>query len=144
MMPGSHVVASTKWQNIRQCDRLVGKATITNGLHFGRSEVLRSLKHFLWVQSPGCHHNDCLEERGMASERAQQSSLKVWEKAILNQSNWKCFKGNIEKLLRRGKTYLGFLCKQIPFWSEVSWKTRNTHWVKGCPYRSQIMQKTMW
>ena len=41
-----------------QADRLVGKATIKSGLHFGRSEgwrslVLRSLRHYLWAQSQG-------------------------------------------------------------------------------------------
>ena len=36
-------------------DRLAGKATLTSGLLLGRSEVLRSLKHYLRAQSHG--HN---------------------------------------------------------------------------------------
>ena len=34
-------------------DRLVDKATLTSGLLLGRSEVLRSLRHYLWAQSQG-------------------------------------------------------------------------------------------
>ena len=47
-----------------RADRLVGKATFRSGLLLGRSEVLRSLKHYLWAQSQGHHSTDCLEERG--------------------------------------------------------------------------------
>ena len=34
-----------------RADRLMGKAAITSGLHLGKSEVLRSLKHYLQAQS---------------------------------------------------------------------------------------------
>ena len=37
-----------------RADRLVGKATLTNGLLLGRSEVLRSLRHYLWARTS--HH----------------------------------------------------------------------------------------
>ena len=30
-----------------QADRVVGKAPLTSGLHLGRSEVLKSLRHYL-------------------------------------------------------------------------------------------------
>ena len=36
-----------------RADRLVGKATITSSLLLGRSEVLRSLRHYLRVQNQG-------------------------------------------------------------------------------------------
>ena len=39
-------------------DRLAGKATFTNGLHLERSEVLRSLRHYLREQSQGHHTID--------------------------------------------------------------------------------------
>ena len=32
-------------KGIDRADRLAGKATLTSGLHLGRSEVLRSLRH---------------------------------------------------------------------------------------------------
>ena len=46
-------------------DRLAGKATLTSGLGLGRSEVLRSLRQHLRVQSQGHHAIDRLEERGV-------------------------------------------------------------------------------
>ena len=44
---------------------LAGKATLTNGLLLGRSEVLRSLRHYMREQSQGHHTIDRLEERGV-------------------------------------------------------------------------------
>ena len=38
-----------------RADRLAGIATITGGLRLGRSEVLRSLRHYLLAQSQGHH-----------------------------------------------------------------------------------------
>ena len=46
-----------------RADRLAGKAVIS-GLRLGRSEVLRSLRLYLWAQSQGHHTIDRLEERG--------------------------------------------------------------------------------
>ena len=46
-----------------RADRLAGKATLTSGLILGRSEVLRSLRHYLRAQSQGLHTTDRLEER---------------------------------------------------------------------------------
>ena len=48
-----------------RADRPAGKATPTSGLLLGRSEVLRSLKHYLRTQSQGHHTIDRLEERGV-------------------------------------------------------------------------------
>ena len=52
-----------------RADRLVGKETLRSGLLLRRSEVLRSLRHYLQAQSQGHHSIDCLEERG--KEEAQ-------------------------------------------------------------------------
>ena len=52
-----------------------------------RSEVLRSLRHYLRAQSQGHHTIDCLEERGVERGRVRQSSLKGRERVIVNQSN---------------------------------------------------------
>ena len=48
-----------------RADRLAGKATLISGLLLERSEVLRSLRHYLRVQSQGHHTIDLLEERGV-------------------------------------------------------------------------------
>ena len=70
-----------------RADRLAGKATITSGLLLGRSEVLRSLRHYLRALSQGQHTIDRLEERGVERESARRSSLKGRERAIVNQTN---------------------------------------------------------
>ena len=70
-----------------RADRLAGKATLTNGLLLGRSEVLRSLRHYLRAQSQGHHAIDRLEERGVERGSARRSSLKGRERAIVNQTN---------------------------------------------------------
>ena len=44
------------------------RATLTSGLILGRSEVLRSLRHYLLSQSQGHHTIDRLEERGVESK----------------------------------------------------------------------------
>ena len=49
--------------NDRADERLVGKATRTSGLLLGRSEVLRSLRHYLRVQRKGHYTIDRLEGR---------------------------------------------------------------------------------
>ena len=46
-------------------NRLAGKATLTSSLLLGRSEVLRSLRHYLRAQNHGQHAIDHLEERGV-------------------------------------------------------------------------------
>ena len=74
------------WNN--RADRLAGKAALTCSLLLGRSEVLRSLRHYLRAQSQGHHTIDRLEERG--AERgisARRSFLKGRERAIVNQTN---------------------------------------------------------
>ena len=57
-------------------DRLAGKATLTSGLLLGRSEVLRSLRHYLRAQSQGHLTVDRLDERSVEKGSARRSSLK--------------------------------------------------------------------
>ncbi len=45
--------------------RLASKETLTSGLLLERSEVLRSLRHYLQAQSQGHHTTDRLEETGV-------------------------------------------------------------------------------
>ena len=66
-----------------RADRLAGKATVTNGLLLERSEVLRSLGHYLRAQSQRLW----LEERGVERGSARRSSWKGREKAIVDQTN---------------------------------------------------------
>ena len=68
-------------------DKLAGKAAITSVLCLGRSEVLRSLRHYLRAQIQGHHTIDRLEERGVARRSARWSSLKGRERVIVKQTN---------------------------------------------------------
>ena len=70
-----------------RADKLAGKATLTSGSLLGRSEVLRSLRHYLRAQSQGHRTIDRLEERGVERGSARRSSLKGRERAIVNQTN---------------------------------------------------------
>ena len=86
-----------------RADRLSGKATITSCLLLGRSEVLRSLRHYLCAQSQGHHTIDRLEERSVERGSARRSSLKGRERAIVNQTNiGTVSKATLGKLLRTG------------------------------------------
>ena len=86
-----------------RADRLAGKATVISGLLLGRSEVLRSLRHYLRAQSYGHHTIDRLEKRGVERGSARRSSLKGRERAIVNQTNLGTVsKATLGKLLRDG------------------------------------------
>ena len=72
-----------------RADRLAGKATTTGGLRFGRSEVLRSLRHYLAGTKPPrtSHHRSPGGERRRQRGSAQRSSLRGGERAIVNETN---------------------------------------------------------
>ena len=57
-------------------DRLASEATLTSDFLFGRSEVLRSLRHYLQAQGQGHQTTDHPEEGGMERGSARRSSLK--------------------------------------------------------------------
>ena len=63
-----------------RADRLAGKANLPSGFLLGRSEVLRSLRHYLRAQSQEHHTVDRLEERGVERGSARRSSLKGRER----------------------------------------------------------------
>ena len=75
--------AGTKGNN--RADTLAGKATITSDLPLGRSEVLRSLRHYLWAQSQGQHTIDRLE-KGVERGSARPSD---------SDEHWNRLKGNV-------------------------------------------------
>ena len=90
-----------------RADRLAGKATLTNGLHLSRSEVLRNLRHCLQAQSQEHHTINHLEERGVERGSAKQSSLEGRERDIINQTNiGTVSKATLGKLLRDGVEYI--------------------------------------
>ena len=98
-----------------RADRLAGKAVLTSGLLQGRSELLRSLRHYQQAQSQGHHTIDHFEARGMERGNAQQSSLKGRERQSdkhwkgQSDKHWNCFKGNTgETSERRGEAHMGF------------------------------------
>ena len=74
-------------ETTEQIDCMAVKATLTSGLLFGRSEVLRSLRHYLRAQSQGHHTTDRLEDRGIERGSSSRSSLKGRERAIDSQTN---------------------------------------------------------
>ena len=87
-----------------RADRLAGKATLTSGLLLGRSEVLRSLRHYLQAQSQGHHTTDRPEERCVERGSARRSSLKG-----RSDEHWNRFKGNVgETSERRDGAHMGF------------------------------------
>ena len=66
-----------------------------------RSEVLRSLGHYMRAQSQGHHTIDHLEERGVQRGSAGRSSFRGRERAIVSQTNiGTVSKATLGKLLR--------------------------------------------
>ena len=117
-------------------DRLVGKATLTSGLLLKRSEVLRSLRHYLWVLSQGHDTIDRLEERGTERESVRWSSLKGWERAIVNQTNIGTISKSTQgKLLRDGVEHTWAFSECIDTilnWTELNWRTITGWYGKLC------------
>ena len=104
-------------------DRLAGKASITGSLHLGRSEVLRSLRHYLLAQSQGHHTIDRLEERGVERGSTQRSSLIGRERAIHNLTSiGTVSKASLGKLLR---VHIGFSKRIDTF---LNWTDLNLVW----------------
>ena len=88
---------------IDRADRLAGKATLTNGLFLGRSEVLRSLKHYLRAQSQGHHTIDGLDERGVERGSLRRPSSKEQRESL------EPFQGDVGKTYeRRCGALMGF------------------------------------
>ena len=66
--------------------RLTKKASVTNDLPFRRSEMLRSLRHYLQAESQAHNTVDSIEESGVEREIAQKSSSKGRERAIAGRT----------------------------------------------------------
>ena len=114
-----------------RADRLAGKTTLTKGLLLGRSEVLRSLRHYLRAQSQGHHTIDRQEERGVERRSARWSSLKGRERAIVNQTNiGTVSKATLGKLWETGWSAYGLFrahrCRLELNWTEL-WEDGKVH-----------------
>ena len=70
-----------------RADSLAETAALASGLVFGRSKVLRNLRHRLRAQSQGHHTIGRPEERGVERGNARRSYLKGRERAIVSQTN---------------------------------------------------------
>ena len=105
-----------------RADRLAGKPSRASDLLLERPEVLRSLRHYLRVQSQGHHTIDRLQERGVERGSARRSSLKGRERAIVNQTNvGTVSKATLGKLLRDGVERIWvFPIAQIPPGTELN------------------------
>ena len=88
------------------------EATVTGGLHLRKSEVLRSLRHYLQAQSQGHHTIDHLEERGI-------------ERGLLGNLPWKGKKRPLS--VRQTLELLPRRCWE-KFW-EMGWSACGHFWV---------------
>ena len=70
-----------------RADRLSGKTTIANGLRHLKSEVFRSLRHYLRAQSQELRTVGRLEERGVERGSVRRSLLKGRETTTISQTN---------------------------------------------------------
>ena len=92
-----------------RADRLAGKATLTSDLHLGRSEVLRSLRHYLRAQSQGHHTIDRVEERRGKRMRSMVFFERTRGGHRQSEEHRNCFKGNIgETSEKRGGAHMDF------------------------------------
>ena len=74
-----------------RADRLARKATLTIGLLLGRSEALRSLRHYLWAQSQDI------------------TPLIAWRREALKEEHRNRFKDNVgDTSERQGEAHMGF------------------------------------
>ena len=122
---GSAALDRRQWRGNDSADRLAGKATIS-GLHL-RSEVLRSLRHYLLAQSRGHHTTNHPEDRDMDRGSAWWSSLKGRERAIVSQINIETVsKASFGKLVRDRMESLGF-SKHIVIDTILNWTELKTY-----------------
>ena len=83
-----------------------GKATITSGLLLRRSEVLRSLRHYLRAQNQGHHTADRMREEALDDLKFIERTRKGHRES---DELWNRFKGNAgETSERRGGAHMGF------------------------------------
>ena len=85
-----------------RADRLAVKAALTSGLLLERSEVLRSLRHYLRAQSQGHHDIDRLEGERPGKRKRQTIFLeRTREGHRQSDEHWDRFKGNVREISER-------------------------------------------
>ena len=100
-----------------------------------RSEVLRSLRHYLRAQSQRRPTIDHQEKRGVERGSTRRSSFRGWERAIVSQTNiGTVSKATLGKLLRDWVERIwAFPSAYIPSWANLNsvmkWETRR--WISG-------------
>ena len=90
-------------------------ADIILSMHFlGRSEALRSLRHYLRVQSQGHHTIYRLEKRGVERGSARNADERTRGGHRQSDEHWNCFKGNVEETSKsRDGTHMGFSERRV-------------------------------
>ena len=115
-----------------RADRRASKATLTSGLPLGRSEVLRSLRHYLWAQSQGHHTIDHLEERGVERGGARRCSMKGREGMEKGSARWPFLnklKEQERAIISKRQTELFQRHFGGSFW-EMGWSTYGLFWTR--------------
>ena len=72
-----------------QTDRMIVKTNITSGLHLGRSEVLRSLRHHMWAQNQSNDRSSGGERRGKRTRQDRRQSKLTTEP--FQRQHWRKF-----------------------------------------------------
>ena len=111
-------------QKSDRADILPGKTTITNALRLGRSEVLRSLRHYpeaAGTKSRTSHHRSPGGERRRKG-RSLTILLETRRKSFCqSDEHWNCFNDSFGKRLRNGVQRIWTSpSAPIPPWSELS------------------------
>ena len=87
-----------------RADTLAGKKQqpyIPSGLRLGRSEMLRSLRHYLQAQNQGCYTVDHLEETGVERGSVRRERAIIREKAKPSNIVWTVSTGTFGKLTNK-------------------------------------------
>ena len=86
-----------------RADRQAGKAAVASGLGLRRSEVLRSLRHYLRAQGQRHHIIDRMNERGVERGSVRRAFTKERERDIVSETNIATVTSQ-----RRGGAHMGF------------------------------------
>ena len=99
-----------------RADRLACKAAITSGLHLRRSEMLRSLRHCLWVQT-----KDITPSVAWRRETKSRSSLKREKSCHYSDQHLNCFKSDTRVTPGRARMDFPKHVGTILKWTELLW-----------------------
>ena len=120
-----HLLPSTCWNQGEWPSRHTGwQVMITTGLRLGRSEVLRSLRHYLWAWSQRYQSIVRSRERSVEKRSAQRHTLERRERTVVNKRNMRTvsidrhnFSGTSESSLAKEHSDKLFIMGK----SKISW-----------------------